>query len=78
MLKVIQLVRSITTNLKDQMINSTSASLGRNIPIETIPQELEQKVQIDATFPNVKDASEIEQALLGLTDQASQYALRFR
>lgn len=78
MLKVIQLVRSITTDLKNQMINSTSGSLGKNIPFEITPQELEQKVQIDATFPNVKDASEIEQALLGLTDQASQYALRFR
>lgn len=78
LLKVIQLVRSITTDLKDQAMNSTSASLGRNVPVGTVPQELEQKVQIDATFPNVKDASEIEQALLGLTDQASQYALRFR
>lgn len=78
MLKVIQLVRSITTDLKNQMINSTSGFLGKNIPFEITPQELEQKVQIDATFPNVKDASEIEQALLGLTDQASQYALRFR
>ena len=37
-------------------------------------QTLEQKVHIDATFPNVKDAKEIEAALNNLVNVASQYA----
>lgn len=78
MLKIVQTVRAITTSLKDQMFDAASASLGQYTNVEATPQELQQKVEIDATFPNVHDASEIEKALLGLTDQASQYALRFR
>lgn len=77
MLKIVQAVRALTTNLKTNMLNSAD-SFGRISAIQTSPQEIEQKVQIDATFPNVRDASEIEEALLGLTNEASQYALRIR
>lgn len=37
---------------------------------------LEQKVEITAEFPNVSDHNEIEEALMNLTNTASQYANR--
>ena len=41
------------------------------------PQDtLEQNVHIDANFPNVHDAREIEEAILSLPDQISQIAFR--
>ena len=40
------------------------------------PQDLEQNVHIEANFPNVVGAEEIERALLNLTNTAMQYANR--
>jgi hypothetical protein len=37
---------------------------------------VEQKVQIDATFPNVKDHKEVEQALNNLVNVAAQRAMQ--
>lgn len=39
-------------------------------------ETLEQKVEITAEFPNVTDHNEIEEALMNLTNTASQYANR--
>ena len=39
---------------------------------------LEQNVHIDATFPNVKNATEIEEALNNLVNAASQRAYERR
>jgi hypothetical protein len=36
----------------------------------------EQRVEIQATFPNATDANDIREALLGLSDKAYQYAHR--
>ena len=37
---------------------------------------IDQNVKIEAHFPNVKDHSEIEQALNNLVNQASQFAFK--
>ena len=37
---------------------------------------MEQQVQIDATFPNVKDAREVEEALKNLVSKANQYNMK--
>jgi hypothetical protein len=34
----------------------------------------EQRVEIQASFPNATDAEDIRQALIGLSDRAYQYA----
>ena len=36
----------------------------------------EQRVEIQATFPNATDADDIRNALIGLSDKAYQYAHR--
>ncbi|MBO6244114.1 MAG: hypothetical protein J6O41_06100 [Clostridia bacterium] len=36
----------------------------------------EQRVEIQASFPNATDADDIRQALIGLSDKAYQYAHR--
>ena len=38
--------------------------------------EIEQRVEIKAEFPNVRDSFEIETALTNLADKAYQYAHR--
>jgi hypothetical protein len=49
----------------DSMAAATTQSSG---------QFLDQQVQIDASFPNVRDSREIEEALKNLVNVASQYA----
>ena len=89
-LDAVKLVREMTTgsiildmqNRMNNLISSLENDLiGTYVGLEaaatsvyTNGQALEQQVHIDATFPNVKDAKEIEAALNNLVNVASQYA----
>ena len=42
--------------------------------VHTASTTLDQNVHITAEFPNVTDHNEIEEALLSLTNRASQFA----
>ena len=75
MLNILQLTRdfmnSMNNVLLSRMINSVNGvpNTGMGIMNE---DTLEQNVHIDATFPNVKDAREVEEALNNLVNVASQ------
>lgn len=62
-------------------INQVSANLGQKVEsgidktiITNDNQQIDQQVHIDATFPNVSVAAEIEEAFSNLVNQAVQYA----
>lgn len=62
-------------------INNASASLDRKAvettskaPVQETTQMVDQQVHIDATFPNVSVAAEIEEAFNNLINQAVQYS----
>jgi hypothetical protein len=56
-------------------MNSTM-TLGSNNFSSTGGDTIEQRVEINATFPGVSEAIEIQQAILGLADNAYQVANR--
>lgn len=89
-LDAVKLVREMTTGsiisdmqkkMNNLISNLENDLIGTYVKIEAAVgsmnsngQALEQQVHIDATFPNVKDAKEIEAALNNLVNVASQYA----
>ena len=77
-LAAVDAVRQLTTNFRNGAFENTVSMLnkyGSEILGQTARGDtIEQSVQIDATFPNVRGAEEVEQALLDLTNQAAQYA----
>ena len=79
---------SISKNIENQLAN-TIASLENSLlrtyssidsmaaaAMQSTNQLLEQAVQIDASFPGVRDSREIEEALKNLVNVASQHAYR--
>jgi len=71
------MVRSMTETLKVASI----VNIGENFKKAQSKDNgdtIEQRVEITAEFPNANSASEIKQALLGLSDSAMQYAYRER
>lgn len=78
MLKIIQAVRAITTDLKAGIMEGLSSNFNAGIAYTQSPQDIQQQVQIDANFPNVTSSNEIENAILGLIDQTPQYVMRTR
>ena len=72
MLAAVEVIRAITSSIDNNMLNKlatlNASSLGFNMEGETI----EQNVHIEATFPNVKDSHEVEDALKNLVNTASQ------
>jgi hypothetical protein len=70
LLDVVDIVRQLTNSM-----NSTMA-LGSNNFSSTGGDTIEQRVEINATFPGVSEAIEIQQAILGLADNAYQVANR--
>ena len=72
MLDMVQIARDIieSASMKSTMTNIKNANANYN------PGSLEQNVHIDASFPNVTDHLEIEQAFNNLVNMASQYANR--
>ena len=77
-LMAVSIVRTLSAKLSDMtnnMMNSiNSHNTAAAIPIQD--QTLEQNVKIEASFPNVKNSNDIEQALNNLVNTASMYAMR--
>lgn len=73
MLSTVELVRDIMSGLK-----STNSSLGKVISQNNLTDTIEQRVEINATFPGVTTALEIERALTELADNAYQYSSRYK
>lgn len=79
LLNAVNIIRAMTEGLKSNALNSIMSNFGTfNDSNIKGNQDLEQNIHIDANFPNVKDASEIEQAILSLADQATQYIHKIR
>ena len=71
-LSAVDLVRTLSN-----FMNSITPNFQMpNIPSPTTENKttLDQNIHITATFPNVQDHNEIEQALNNLINRASQYA----
>lgn len=78
-LNAVNMIRAMTAGLKSGALNSVLSSINSFSGMNSqSSQDLEQNIHIDANFPNVKDASEIEQAILSLADQATQYVHKIR
>ena len=71
MLSAVELVRDIMSN-----INSIP-SLGKTLTQNSLGNNVEQRVEINATFPGVTTALEIERALTELADNAYQYTNKY-
>ena len=74
-LEAVRTMRDIQQANMLDAINGAGAILRTSFG-NTSMSEMEQNVHIEATFPGVRTAVEIEQALLGLTERASQHILR--
>ncbi len=75
-LNAVEIMRGITNSMNLSMLSRIAGSISgiqnSSNPIAADTDTLEQNVHIDATFPGVKDAREIEQALNNLVNVASQ------
>lgn len=78
LLAAIEMVRTLTDQVKNSNIAQAVSAISGKIGVQSAGDTIEQRVSIEANFPNVKDATEIEQALLNLSDQAYQWAYRYR
>lgn len=78
------LVQKMKDFFNTNTIKNTVCALDRNTQLDNMLQSvsefnkttLDQNVNIKAEFPNVKEHTEIEQALNNLVNRASQYALK--
>ena len=73
MLNAVSVMRSMAyslgSNLLARLAGVSANGINGGVSSGTV---LEQNVHIDATFPNVRNAAEIEEALNNLTNAASQ------
>ncbi len=77
-LMAVSIVRTLSaklSNMANNMMNNIN-SHNAATAIPTQDQTLEQNVKIEASFPNVKNSNDIEQALNNLVNTASMYAMR--
>lgn len=76
-LNAVEILRNITSNLGATLLSQMSAITANNTSAITSGMTngdtLEQNVHIDAQFPNVNNANEIETALNNLVNMASQH-----
>lgn len=80
-LQAVEAVRQLTTNFRNGAFEDTVSAFnkyGSDLLKTTFDsnQSVDQNVHIEASFPNVRGAEEIEQALLSLTNGAVQYTGR--
>ena len=77
-LMAVSIVRTLSAKLSDMTNNMMNSISSHNAAtaIPTQDQTLEQNVKIEASFPNVKNSNDIEQALNNLVNTASMYAMR--
>ena len=75
---MVQMVRDMNDILKAGLGSSMTTMLNQMASqMSEMPmQELKQDVNIEATFPNVHDAAEIEQAILSLNNEVAQYVFK--
>lgn len=73
MLAAVNVVRGLVEMLKGSTFNLGSISQ-RGFASTGLGNNVEQRVEITAEFPNVRSAADIETALLNLSNNAYQYA----
>lgn len=73
MLAAVSVVRGLVEMLKGSTFNLNNMSQ-RGFASNGIGNNVEQRVEITAEFPNVRSAADIETALLNLSNNAYQYA----
>ena len=71
-LAAVSIIRQVSASAQAALNNTSTAS--RNNISTTYNPTTEQRVEIQATFPNATDVEDIRQALIGLSDRAYQYA----
>lgn len=74
-LSAVDIVRQMTSTLGNALTNYSMGSAKQGFLTSTLGG-VDQRVEIKAEFPNVRDAFEIETALTNLADKAYQYAHR--
>ena len=77
-LDAVDIVRDIVETLKGSSLASSLGTLSSGRYFNNSNNPIEQRVSIEATFPNATSADEIERALLSLSDSAFQYAYKTR
>jgi histone H3/H4 len=70
-----EVVRMRMSSMNTDIAKQTEGNAQKTVINKDI-QQVDQTVSIDATFPNVSVAAEIEEALNNLINQAVQYATR--
>lgn len=75
MLNAVEVLRNITANLGSSIMDKLSGISANNIMAYAngAGNAIEQYVQIDASFPNVRDAKEVENAINNLMNRAYQH-----
>lgn len=78
MLTMVEMVRDIANSIDLQASVASIANTNNGMfsKVSAGAQTVDQNVHIEASFPNVTNHSEIEQALSNLVNQAAQYANR--
>ena len=76
-LDAVNLMRDMVSIIQIDALGKTLKSNINNVD-KNFGDTIEQRVEINATFPNVTNSNEIETALLGLSDKAYQYSYRTR
>lgn len=72
MLNTVSILRNLADSMGNTMLSKLAAVTASGSTISSSDQSLEQNVKIDASFPNVTSANEIESALNNLVNVASQ------
>jgi hypothetical protein len=70
-LKAVDIMREVTNMIKN---TNTYTSAFKTAASTKNQEVIKQRVEISATFPNVSSITDIEQALINLSDQAYIYA----
>lgn len=78
MLSAVEILRDITNTIGSTMLNRLAQLNGNanGLLAHVGAETMEQNVHIDATFPNVQNSNEIEEAFKNLTNIAAQRAFR--
>lgn len=78
MLNAVDILRDITNSIGNTMLNRLAQlnAGAKGVLASTNGDTLEQNVHIEATFPNVQNSNEIEEAFRNLTNIAAQRAYR--
>ena len=75
-LQAVAIVKTMNDMLSGIRSDTSLANINNSGNYNSSNGAIDQNVKIEAHFPNVKDHSEIEQALNNLVNQASQFAFK--